>query len=273
MAFKSKMAKLTGIKESLLPSSYQMVGDIMLLKLPRLRDGKKSLLAESVLKEFPYVKTVCEISGVTGELREPVTTKLAGKDTVTIHKENGLLYRINVSQVMFSKGNLNERKRLIEKIRHDEQIVDMFAGIGYFSLGLAKFSPARNIIAIEKNPNAYNLFVENIALNKITNISAIQGDCRIAAQSMQNAADRVLMGYFPGTEHFLPAAIFMVKNKGMIHFHNIYSKKELWSKPLADLETICRGMNCSFRIMEKKKVKSYAPNVFHAVMDVEIEKA
>ncbi len=290
MGFKQKMSRIMGINESRIPSSYQIVGSVMLLKLDKLKEEQKTKLGEAVIKEFPYVKTVCEVSGVFGELREPAIRKLAGNGTETLHKENGIFYKLDVSQLMFSKGNLSERKRLIENVEKDEQIIDMFAGIGYFSLGLAKLSKAKNIIAIEKNPKAYNALIDNIQINKVANISAILGDCKIAAKGMPGMADRVLMGYlaggkasaglqkamlsdnFPGTEQFLPAAIFMLKQKGTIHFHNIYSKKDLWSKPLAEIKSVCEAMKCSFRVLEKKKVKSYAPNVFHIVMDIEVEK-
>ena len=272
MSFKKKMAKSTSFPESRLPSSYQMIGGIMMLKLPKLDENEKQHLAKKILEEFPYVRTVCEIAGISGELREPSVHKILGGDMTTIHKENGLLYKIDVSKIMFSKGNLSERKRIIHQVKSGEHIVDMFAGIGYFSLGLAKFSNAGSILAIEKNPKAYNLLVDNISLNKLSNINAIQGDCKIAAKSLHNSADRVLMGYFPQTEYFLPAAIFMLKKHGILHFHNIYNKGDLWSKPLSHLEEICNGMNCSFGIAEKKKVKSYSPNVYHVVMDIDVSK-
>jgi len=272
MGFKQKMSSITGINENLVPASYQIVGNVMLLKLEKMKEGQKTKLAEAAIKEFSSVKTVCEISGVSGEFREPVVRKLAGNGTETLHKENGIFYRLDVSQLMFSKGNLSERQRLIEKVQKDEQIIDMFAGIGYFSLGLAKFSKAKSIIAIEKNQKAYNSLIDNIQINKAANISAILGDCKITAKGMPGMADRVVMGYFPNTEQFLPAAIFMLKQKGTIHFHNIYSKKDIWPKPLADIKSTCEAMKCSFRVLEKKKVKSYAPNVFHVVMDIEIEK-
>ncbi len=272
MSFKTKMAKLTGIKENKIPSSYQIVGNVMLLKLWKMSEKQKLKLAESVLKEFPYIKTVCEIRGISGEFREPDVRKIAGNSTETIHKEHDILYKLDVSQLMFSKGNLHERKRLIEKIQPGETIVDMFAGIGYFSLGMAKFSKAKNIIAIEKNTKAYNALIENIQLNKVQNISAMIGDCKIAAKNMPNIADRVIMGYFPKTENFLPAAIFMLKPRGTIHFHNTYNRRDLWKKPISGIAVICKGMKCSYHIATKKKVKSYAPNIWHVVMDLEIEK-
>ncbi len=115
MSFKQKLSKETGIKESILPSSYQIIGDIMLIKFMKIREiQKKKKVAKAIVKMFPYVKTVCEIKGIGGELREPEIVKLVGNKTEAIHKENGILFKMDVSKIMFSKGNHNERKRLIE---------------------------------------------------------------------------------------------------------------------------------------------------------------
>src|SRR3989339_880268 len=134
---KKKIAKLTGLTESEIPGSYQIIGDILLIKMKIKSPTKKKKIAEAVIK--------------------------------------------------------------------------MFAGIGYFSLPIAKLTKAKEVIAIEKNPTAYNLLTDNIHLNKINNIIAIQGDCRIAARTFGGKANRIIMGYFPGTEQFLPAAIWMAK--------------------------------------------------------------
>ncbi len=272
MAFKEKMANLTGIKKEHLPSSYQMIGDIMMLKLPKLDSEQKSDLAKAVVKEYPRVSTVCEISGVEGEMRTPDVKILAGHSTQTVHKENKIMYSIDVSKIMFSKGNINERQRLIRKIQNHETIVDMFAGIGYFSLGIAKFSKAKGIFAIEKNEDSFRALEYNIKLNNIKNLTPLFGDCRDISQMLFGKADRILMGYLPGTEKFLPNAIEMLKAKGIIHFHNTYRKEELWDAPLRDIKNACDDANCKFRVIEKKKVKSYAPNVFHIVIDAEITK-
>ena len=165
---------------------------------------------------------------------------------------------------MFSKGNLYERKRLIDRIKPGETVIDMFAGIGYFSLGIAKFSEAKKIISIEKNPAAFSYLKENIALNKIKNIEPILGDCRTTISAEK--ADRVIMGYFPGTKKFLPFAVNMVKRNGIIHYHNIYKESELWKKPISEI----RKYMPDFTILEKRKVKSVAPRKWHVVLDVRV---
>jgi tRNA wybutosine-synthesizing protein 2 len=270
MAFKQKLAKATGIKPGKLPSSYQTVGEIMLIKLPKLNPKEKQKVSQTILKMLPYIKTVCEIKEVKGELREPSVNILAGEKTVTTHKENDVLYKLDVSKIMFSKGNLYERKRLLDQIKDGETIIDMFAGIGYFSLPIAKFTKAKEIISIEKNSVAYNYLTDNIALNKITNIIALQGDCKIAARTFGSKANRIIMGYFPCTEQFLPAAVWMAKPGCTIHFHNIYNEKELWKKPIEQIKEISEKFKRQFEILTKKKVKSYGPRKWHVVIDFRI---
>ena len=267
MPFKEKLAEKTGISPELLPSSYQIIGNILLLKLMKVKSAaEKKKIASSILEMLPYVKTVCEIAGVEGEFREPKIIRLAGDGTETVHKEHGILYKLDAAKVMFSKGNKSERQRLVNQVKGSETIIDMFAGIGYFSLPLVK--KCKKVIAIEKNPVAFKYLKENIVLNKINSIEPILGDNRVVSEKFAGIADRVLMGYFPHTETFLPFALKMLKQKGIIHFHNTYRKTELWEKPLEDIKKYCKN----FKILNKKKVKPVAPNTYHFVLDAEITK-
>ncbi len=271
MSLKKKIAKMTRIKESTMPSSYQIIGHVMLMKFMKIKGlRQKQKVAQAVLSLLPYVKTVCEIKEIKGELREPSINAIAGNGTATVHKENDILYKIDVSKIMFSKGNLYERKRLLDQINDGETIIDMFAGIGYFSLPIAKLTKVKEIIAIEKNPVAYNFLAGNILLNKINNIIAIQGDCKVAARSFKERADRIIMGYFPGTEEFLPAAIWMAKEGCTIHFHNVYKENELWKSPVETIKLICEKFDRQYEIITKKKVKSYAPRKYHVVIDFKV---
>ncbi len=272
MGFKQKLAQITNLPETSLPSSYQVVGDVLLFKLTKVKSiTHKKCIAEATKNTLPYVRTVCEIRQVSGEFRRPVVKKLLGESTETIHKENGILYKLDVSKIMFSKGNLSERKRLLENVKPREIIIDMFSGIGYFSLSLAKLTKAKKIYSIEKNKTAFGYLKENIRLNKIENIEPVYGDC-VKAKILEKA-DRVIMGYFPGTDKFLPAAFGFLKNRGIIHYHNIFSKQELWYKPLKILKESAKENGFKLeKVLEKKIVKDYAPNVYHVVVDAEFRK-
>lgn len=276
MRLRDEIAKITKIKKEKIPGSYQIVGDILLVKfLKPLTDTGKKKIGKAILKLLPHVKSVWEIKQIVGEYRKPKVTFLIGdKKSVTVHKEHGIFYKVDVTKVMFSKGNLYERRRIVEKVKRGEVIVDMFAGIGYFSLGIAKFTEARKIYAIEKNRETFKFLKENIFLNEVKNIEPILGDCRDVAmyKDMQNITDRIIMGYLPNTYRFIPAALKFAKKKTIIHYHDTFSEDELWNKPIAVLEKFCKKYGYFVKVLEKRKVKSYAPKVWHVVLDVQVRK-
>lgn len=266
---RAKIAAACGIDEKNLPASYQIVGDVLLMKASKLSPAEKKKAAAAILRILPRIKTICEIRGIGGALRKPRTAKLAGNGTETVHTEHGIRYALDVRKIMFSKGNEHERHRIVSGVKNNETVVDMFAGIGYFSLPVSR--RAKNLIAIEKNPVAYRYLRKNIGLNKAHNIAATKGDCRTVAKRFANTADRIIMGYLPKTEKFLPAALCMAKSGCIIHFHNTCHKNNTHILE-EQVKKACRQHGCAFRILKLRKVKDYAPNVCHMVLDFELSK-
>ncbi len=257
--------KIPAGKLKFLPSGFQRIGDIIILNLNPELDRYSRHIGRIVLDEF-RIKTVCaKTGGIKGDTRKPSVKKIAGNGTETIHRENGCMYRLDVTRIMFAKGNVRERGRIAGIVKSGETVVDMFAGIGYFSIPIAKFSSAEKIIAVDKNPEAIKYLKENIKLNKIKNIEPVLGDCRKIR--MENAADRIIMGYLPGTEKFLPAAFSFLKNSGTIHYHNICPKDKLWKKPLEELKRDAEKSGYRLEKAGKRIVKQYSPGIYHVVLD------
>lgn len=251
-------------------ASFHIIGDIALVKFKKdTKSSEKNAFAAALVKKMKRIKSVCELQEISGELRRPVLKKLVGEETTTVHREHGISYKIDLAELMFSKGNVAERKRLIPTVKDNEKILDMFAGIGYFCLGIAKMHPSAEIIACEKNSVAFRFLNENIELNKIANIITMNEDCR--KLEFENCFDRIIMGYFPRTETFLDNALKMIKPGGTIHLHNIYNEKELWSRPIEQIRSACEKRKMEFNILEERKVKSYAPHVYHVVVDFSID--
>jgi tRNA wybutosine-synthesizing protein 2 len=266
-----KSMKLTDRQKELLPAGFQRIGHVVILNLKPGISNLANEIAGLILKAYPYVKTVCLTQGVSGELREPRVSYLAGeRKTETTHRENRCLFRLDVARIMFSKGNLSERARLPRLVRPGEVIADLFSGIGYFSIPIAKHARPRRIYSIEKNPTAFRYLKENIRLNRVQDrMTPILGDCRKVL--MGNVADRVIMGYLPKTYQYLPAAFEALRPEGgTIHYHDTFADKELWDKPLDLLEAQAfRQGYTPKRVTHKAIVKEYAPGVFHAVVDAE----
>ena len=265
--------RIPGSDFHFLPSGFHRIGDIIIVNIPRELEGFSGDIGEAVLSHFRNVRTVCRKAGsISGEYREPGTEKIAGDGTETVHRENGCSYKLDVSRLMFSKGNVTERGRIAGLVKPGERIVDMFAGIGYFSMPIARKSPSCRICAIEKNPVAAEYLRENCRLNRVSNMEVIHNDCRKV--NMENTADRVLMGYLPKTYEFLPYAFGFLKDRGVIHYHDTFRRDELWDRPVEILER--HASEAGYRIEKiayKKIVKPYAPSVHHTVMDVSVVRA
>jgi tRNA wybutosine-synthesizing protein 2 len=164
---------------------------------------------------------------------------------------------------------LSERKRIIKQIKRGEIIIDMFAGIGYFSLGIAKFSEAKKIYVIEINPKSYEYLLENIKLNKVGNkIVPILGDSVVEVPKLGKIADRVIMGLLPDCKEYLKYAIKVTKQNGIIHYHGTAKKNE--EKLFEDVKEVAKKEGRKVELIKKTKVKSYAPKVYHWVLDCRI---
>jgi len=272
MGFKELLKKeLKGkIKNlDLLPGSYQILGDICLIKLKDDLLKNKKDIGKAMMKLLPYVKTICLIKKVEGEFRQPEVEVIAGNGTETVHKESGCLFKLDVSEIMWSKGNQEERRRLVKQIRNGEVIVDMFAGVGYWSVILAKNKNV-DIYAIELNPKSYSYLKDNVKLNKVdSKVKTILGDCRKEVVKLK--ADRIIMGYFPGTIEYLEFALKACKDDCWIHYHDICEKGNE-NNLLDEIKEILFVNN--FRLVENKFkiVKKYAPGINHIVFDLKVKR-
>ncbi|MFQ6021034.1 MAG: class I SAM-dependent methyltransferase family protein, partial [Candidatus Aenigmatarchaeota archaeon] len=198
-----------------------------------------------------------EITKIT---RKPRIEIIAGcKKTQTLHTEHGYKFLLDVSEVMWSKGNKQERQRIVKLQKKGEIIIDMFAGIGYFSIFLAK--KAKKIYAIDINPKALEYLRKNVWLNNVENkIEILEGDCRKFSRLLENIADRIIMGYLNKTERFLPYASRIAKKNCIIHFHRAVS--------IDEKEKIKKILEKNFKILRITRVKSYAPKIDHLVYDI-----
>ncbi len=233
--------------------------------LPRTSIAARRRAAAIVAGELPARCVVEDLGGVRGELRRPRVRVLAGSGTRTVHTENGLRYALDVKKVMFASGNQAERARAGALDCRGETVVDLFAGIGYFTLPLAARAGASRVYACEKNPDAFEFLEENIRLNGVGDrVVALLGDCRKTAPRGQ--ADRVFLGYLKGTEKFLPAAIAALKEEGgILHFHEAYPQETKFHDAYAALARAAGGA-FDLVILDAREVKSFAPGIDHVAV-------
>ena len=284
MKFKKKIAEmlndtLTEEELSILPRGFQTLGNIIILKLkPKLLE-KSKLIGQTYLDLLPKIRSVYINKGrIIGSFREPENIEfLAGEDNPIVkHKEHGIIYRFDITKIMFSKGNLNERRILATLIKKGEIVVDMFAGIGYFSLPIAKHSEVGQIYSIELNPTSFKTLVENIKINHLEEkITVINGDCKKEVLELSRSgirADRVIMGVFPAPKDYIKEALDLTKEEGTIYHYEGVVEKEAYISLFKEFEEICQEEQFNCRLKSHRFVKSYGPNLFHTVLDLFVEK-
>jgi len=264
MSFSSQLreklaGKLSEKELGLLPSSYLMLGKILLFKLKPGLLSQRKLIGKATLELMPYLDSVFLQKGISERERKPKIELLAGKRCgEALHNENGCSFLLDVRKVMWSKGNKAEKMRLVSLAKRGETVVDMFAGIGYWTVLLAKNTKVRKIYAIDINPAAIKYLEMNVSLNKLgAKVEVLKGDCRKFAPVLEGAADRVIMGYLWGTNKFLPAALRMAKHGATIHYHCIL--KEGAKAPKIK----------SAKLVRMKMIKDYSPGMCHYVLDLE----
>uniref|UniRef100_UPI00384AC462 methyltransferase n=2 Tax=Methanobacteriaceae TaxID=2159 RepID=UPI00384AC462 len=148
----------------------------------------------------------------------------------------------------------------------NETVIDMFAGIGYFSIPIGVHSNAKQIYSIEINPNSFHYLKENIKLNKISNITPLLGDCINITPDYK--ADRIIMGYVKTTHHYLKVAIDSLNKGGVIHYHETVPEKLMDIRPINRIKELAGDRQVEF--LKLNKVKKYSPGVFHVVCDARI---
>jgi len=288
------------------PSSWAVVGDVVLVELPDDCPDPAALGA-ALLDLHGGADTVFAREGVAGAQREPRGTVIAGSpDTETIHTEHGTKYALDLAEVMFSPGNQAERVRMGEVVAPGERVLDMFAGVGYFALPMAR--AGADVVAVEVNPTAFRYLAENAQLNGVADrLECVLGDCR--EYEPREPFDRVVMGYYDslGGHHvrptggrsrgtasgetassagpsasegsrddgeredaYLRAALRALDGAGVVHVHTTSPEARFPDRASERVRGIAAERGVGIDAVETRVVKSHSPGVVHGVLDVHV---
>jgi len=265
-SFKEIVKKIAGFYPKY--ADFKRIGDLAILKLPNEILKYKFEIAEEIFRKYK-VRAVWLDKGRKGMLRKPEMELLIGNGSETIHTENNCKFKLDITKVMFSLGNQFEKMRVARLVEDGEIVLDMFAGIGYFSIPVAKHSRAKRIYSIEVNPDAYKYLLENVEINGVRNVIPILGDSKHVTP--EDFADRVIMGHI-FAEDFIPTAIKALKCEGIIHYHESTPVKII-DRPIRRLKHYAEKLGASVEIIGFRRVKNYAPNVYHVVVDAKLRKS
>jgi tRNA (guanine37-N1)-methyltransferase len=204
-----------------LSTGVDVVGDIAIVRLDGFSSGEKRKLARALLDEMKNVKVVMEQQGgIQGEYRLRKLRHLAGEErTLTSHRENGCTFRVDVARCYFSPRLSTERLRVAEEVKPGERVLNMFAGVGPFSILVAKRAGAR-VTSCELNGYAAELHEQNNRLNKVEGlVTVIRADAEDLPAIVKTKFARVIMPLPSDAKRYLPTALRLAKKGAMIHYY------------------------------------------------------
>jgi len=254
-----------------LPKKWEKIGNVCIIKLHKKLTAYQQKIGKIYAEVLKCKSVLNDIGGITGRFREPKVRILFGsKVTETCHVENGIKYKLDPQKIMFSSGNMNERLRMSCISNSHETVVDLFAGIGYFSLPLAVHSKPKKVYSCEINPISYQYLCDNIVLNHVTSIvEPLLGNNKQTAP--HNIAHRIIMGYFSNGYEYIPTAVSCLRNKsGIIHFHDIVLVEDIPLKSFTKIQKILKKIHRKAVLLQYHTIKSYAPGVNHIVLDINV---
>ncbi|MCD6188757.1 MAG: class I SAM-dependent methyltransferase family protein [Thermococcus sp.] len=246
---------------------YDVIGDIAVIQIPPEIEHRERDIVDALLKVHPFLKVIAKKGFHRGTFRIREYSIIWGERRLTtVHKENGVDIKVDLSKVFFNPRMKGERYRLAQLVNDGEKILLMFAGILPYALVIARYKAAE-ITAVELNEYAVKLGLENIEMNRKKlkgSIRVIQGDVFEVVPKL-GTFDRVISPTPKGVDALRLA---IEKAEKWVHYYNFVHKNKLKNfKERIPNECRKLGKECEVKI---KKVSDYKPHVFKVCADIKI---
>jgi len=259
----------------------EIIGDIAVLRKPLDLDLEVEAyrnLAIELMNRLPYVKSVwLAVTPVEGSYRTREFVHLAGEPrSETVYKEHGCLFKLDITKVYVSPALNYEHARIAKLVRPGEEVFNMFAGVGLFSIIIAKYSKPKRVVSVDINPDAFSYMVENVRLNGVSGVVVpVLGDAREVARSCTNCFDRILMPLPKLAYEYFEDSVLALKDVGIIHVYEFITAKtkneaiqEAWNKYLRR----CKSIGVKAKVIGSRVVRSVGPRYYQVVLDLQLEK-
>lgn len=263
---------------SKLYSAFDIIGSIIIIKIPDSLNSKKQIIADTILMNIKSAKSVfAQTSAVQGDYRIRRLEHLAGDNSViTEYKEHGCRFKVDVTKTYFSPRLSTERMRVSKMITDNEIITNMFAGVGTYSILIAKNNKSCKVYSIDSNPVANELALINAKLNKVQGqIIPICGDAReVIIRQLKGTSTRVLMPLPEKAKEFVHFAVMALKeNGGTVHYFahvKAPSKKLALDNAALDVKHVF--INHDYKIVSTRVVREVGPRLYQTVSDIIVSK-
>jgi tRNA (guanine37-N1)-methyltransferase len=272
----AKLAEFEKPSESNLPG-FDVIGDIAIFEIPKgdaaksgkVRTALEKRIAADIMRQHRNIKTVAVKTGaISGVYRIRKFRVVAGrKSTITIHREHGCVFKLDIAKAYFSPRLSFERKRIADFVEDGETVVVLFAGIGPFSIVIAKSHPGATVISNELNPSAVKYMRENIRLNRTFNVIPAPGDAREMLKDYAGKADRVVMPLPMSSDKFLDVAFALCRRGGVVHFYWFADSLAGAEKKVKEH---AKAAGRRVKILSSRVARAYSSDTIESVVDFQV---
>jgi tRNA (guanine37-N1)-methyltransferase len=269
---------LTAYELNKVYNSFDIIGDIAIIKTSNANFDQAKLIANKILATHKNVKSVFkQTSAIKIGYRTRELKHLAGENrTVTEYKESGCIFEVDIGKCYFSPRLSYERTRISKLVNSGETVVNMFSGVGCFSVIIVKSMPSAKVYSIDINPYAVEYLEKNICRNHLYgSIIPLLGDAKkIVESQLVGLADRVLMPLPELALKYLPTAICALKpSGGWIHYHDFEHAASIEDPIEKSIDKVSRtldSISVGYRLVNSRVVRSIGPNWWHIVLDIHV---
>jgi tRNA (guanine37-N1)-methyltransferase len=260
-------------------NSFDIIGDIAIIKVMCGNIADAERVAKKIMDVHRNIKTVLTpLTCITGDFRVRELSLLAGEDkTSTLHKESGCIFMVDVEKTYFSPRLSFEHQRIANLVKSNETVVNMFAGVGCFSIIIAKTVSPVKVYSIDFNPTALKCMEKNVNINKVQgSVFPILGDSKdIISAQLGGIADRVLMPLPEKALEYLPYALSALKSSGgMIHYYDFQhapGKENPIEKTKLMVAKKLDNLGVSYVFVNSRVMRPTGPNWYQTVLDIQVD--
>jgi tRNA (guanine37-N1)-methyltransferase len=259
-------------------NSFDVVGDIAIIKIPSNNTANSEAIAKQIISSQKNIKTVLTpVTRITGDYRVRKLKLLAGENkTSTTHKESRCTFKVDVEKCYFSPRLSHEHTRIANLVQCGETVVNMFAGVGCFSVIIAKTQSKTKVYSIDVNPTAVEYMEENVKTNQVDcNVFPMLGDAKDIIQTqLQGVADRVLMPLPEKALEYLPYALLALKQTGgWIHYYDFQHaprNEDPIEKTKLKISQKLEGLRVCYVFASSRVMRPTGPNWYQTVIDIQV---
>lgn len=252
------LVHLAPAEQALLPRAFDVIGDVVLVRLPGQLKSRASEIGAALLTFVPGARRVGWDQGVRGESRLRQFTPLAGVGPWrTVHRENGLEFIVDPEVAYFSPRLAGEHARIAAEVGPAERVWDLCCGIGPFALTIAARGTATQVVAVDSNPAAIALLRENASALGVSTRIEVRNEPLERFLTTSGRADRAILNLPQDGAKFLPSLSAGIATGGTLHYYEVTPREELATrgKSLLGILQPAGGWRC----IESRRVHPYSP--------------